>query len=49
MTLEDYIREQERKARDEARDIKSAAQDAWTETKKAARDIRDKSADAING
>lgn len=45
MTLEDYIRDQEKKAREKGRDIKNSAEDAWDETKnrgrRAAEDVRD--------
>ncbi len=45
MTLEDYIRDQERKAAAKTDEIKSSAHDAWEETKEAGRDA----ADALNG
>lgn len=45
MTLEDYIRDQERKANATGEDIQSSAQDAWDETKEAGREATD----ALNG
>lgn len=45
MTLEDYIRDQERKAAATADEIKTSAKEAWEETKEAGRDA----ADALNG
>lgn len=49
MSLEDYIREQERKAKDAAKDVKASASEAWQDTKEAGRNLRDRSSDVING
>lgn len=49
MSLEDYIREQERKAKDAAKDVKASAREAWQDTKEAGRNLRDRSSDVING
>lgn len=49
MSLEDYIREQERKVKDAAKDVKASASEAWQDTKEAGRNLRDRSSDVING
>jgi len=49
MTLEDYIRDQQKKAREKAQDIKNSAEDAWDETKSRGRQATDDVRDALNG
>ena len=41
MSLEDYIREQERKLSKGAQGVKNQAKEAWTDTKKAVRNAKE--------
>lgn len=49
MTLEDYIRKQEQKAREAGRDIKASAKDMWQDTKDTAERTKERVSDSLNG
>ena len=49
MTLEEYIRNQDKKAKARMEDVKDGAKEAWQDTKEAAGNAADKTRDALNG
>lgn len=49
MSLEDYIREQERKAKSKLSDARSSTKGAWQKTKEKGKETADDVRDALNG
>ncbi len=49
MALEDYIHDQEKKAKNAAEDVRASAEEAWEDTKDMAEDAKDKTSDFLNG
>ncbi len=49
MALDDYIRDQEKKAKETAEDVRASASDAWDDTKEAASEAKERAQDYLNG